>query len=87
MYRARDYIAQGIRYNAISPGTVDTPSMHDRFAATGNIEAARETFKARQPMRRLGTAAEVAATAVLLASDEALFMTGTNMVIDGGMSL
>lgn len=84
---ARDFIADGIRCNAISPGTVDTPSLHQRFAATGDPEAARASFVARQPMGRLGRAEEVAAVAVLLASDEASFMTGANIVIDGGMSL
>jgi 2-keto-3-deoxy-L-fuconate dehydrogenase len=84
---ARDYIGQGIRCNAISPGTVDTPSLHERFAATGDVEAACTAFVARQPMGRLGTVAEIAASAVLLASDEVRFMTGANIVIDGGMSL
>ena len=84
---ARDYIERGIRCNAISPGTVDTPSLHERFAQTGNIDKARKDFIARQPMGRLGRAEEVAAVAVLLASDEATFMTGSNIVIDGGMSL
>lgn len=84
---ARDYVTQGVRCNAISPGTVDTPSLHDRFAASGDIAAARAAFVARQPMGRLGQAEEIAATAVLLASDEAAFMTGSNVIIDGGMSL
>jgi 2-keto-3-deoxy-L-fuconate dehydrogenase len=84
---ARDYIARGIRCNAISPGTVDTPSLHERFQATGDVEAARAAFTARQPMGRLGSAEEIAAVAVLLASDEARFMSGTNVIIDGGMSL
>jgi 2-keto-3-deoxy-L-fuconate dehydrogenase len=84
---ARDFISQGIRCNAISPGTIDTPSLHDRFAATGDVVAAEQAFVARQPMGRLGTAAEVAATALLLASDEAPFMSGSNIIIDGGMSL
>lgn len=84
---ARDYIDRGVRCNAISPGTVDTPSLHQRFAASGDPEAARAAFVARQPMGRLGEAAEIAAAAVLLASDEARFMTGGNIVIDGGMSL
>ena len=84
---ARDYVAQGIRCNSISPGTVDTPSLHQRFAATGDVEAARATFTARQPMGRLGTVDEIAAAAVTLASDEVRFMTGSNIVIDGGMSL
>lgn len=84
---ARDYIERGVRCNAISPGTVETPSLHDRFAATGDVEKARQAFVARQPMGRLGRADEIAAAAVLLASDEATFMTGSNIVIDGGMSL
>ena len=84
---ARDYISEGIRCNAISPGTVETPSLHERMAATGDFAKARAAFIARQPMGRLGTPEEVAAVAVLLASDEATFMTGSNVVIDGGMSL
>ncbi len=84
---ARDYVAQGVRCNAISPGTVETPSLHERFAATGDVAAARAAFVARQPLGRLGQAEEIAAAAVLLASDEAAFMTGSNVIIDGGMSL
>jgi len=84
---ARDFIADGIRCNAISPGTVDSPSLADRLAATGDAEAARAAFVARQPMGRIGTPEEIAAVAVLLASDEAAFMSGSNIVIDGGMSL
>ncbi|WCT80058.1 SDR family oxidoreductase [Novosphingobium humi] len=84
---ARDFIDRGIRCNAISPGTVESPSLHQRFAATGDAQAARAAFIARQPMGRMGQAEEIAATAVLLAGDEARFMTGSNLVIDGGMSL
>jgi 2-keto-3-deoxy-L-fuconate dehydrogenase len=84
---ARDFITRGIRCNAISPGTVDSPSLHQRFAASGDITAARAAFIGRQPMGRLGQPEEIAATAVLLASDEAPFMTGSNVIIDGGMSL
>ena len=84
---ARDYIQHGVRCNAISPGTVDTPSLHQRLAATGDSDAALKSFIARQPMGRLGTVAEIAATALLLASDDAAFMTGSNVIIDGGMSL
>ena len=84
---ARDYVASGVRCNAISPGTIETPSLHERFAATGDVEAARAAFVGRQPMGRLGQADEIAAAAVLLASDEARFMTGSNVIIDGGMSL
>jgi 2-keto-3-deoxy-L-fuconate dehydrogenase len=84
---ARDYVADGVRCNSISPGTVDTPSLKDRMSAQGNFEAARNAFIARQPMGRVGTPEEIAEVAVLLASNEAQFMTGSNIVIDGGMSL
>ncbi len=84
---ARDFIAEGIRCNAISPGTTETPSLHDRFAAGGDVEATRAAFIARQPMGRLGTPEEIAAVALMLASDDANFMTGVNLIIDGGMSL
>lgn len=84
---ARDFITSGVRCNSISPGTIHTPSLRDRMAATGDIEAAEAAYVARQPMGRLGTADEVAALAVMLASDEARFMTGANLVIDGGLSL
>jgi 2-keto-3-deoxy-L-fuconate dehydrogenase len=84
---ALDYVSQGIRCNAISPGTVETPSLHQRWAATGDVDAARAAFVARQAMGRLGTPEEIAAAAILLASDEATFMTGSNLIIDGGMSL
>jgi 2-keto-3-deoxy-L-fuconate dehydrogenase len=81
---ARDFVAGGIRCNAICPGTIDTPSLGQRMQATGDAEAARRAFIARQPMGRLGSAAEVAALALYLASDEAGFTTGAVHVIDGG---
>ncbi|KJF71687.1 SDR family oxidoreductase [Agrobacterium arsenijevicii] len=84
---ARDFAALGVRCNAISPGTVETPSLHTRMEATGDAEEARKKFVSRQLMGRLGTAGEIAAIAVLMASEEATFMTGSNIVIDGGMSL
>jgi 2-keto-3-deoxy-L-fuconate dehydrogenase len=84
---ARDFVADGIRCNAISPGTVDSPSLGDRLRAQGDEAAARAAFVARQPMGRIGTPEEIAEVAVLLASDEAKFMSGSNIVIDGGMSL
>ena len=84
---ARDYAGSGVRCNAISPGTVETPSLHERMAATGDAVKARDMFVARQLLGRLGRPEEVAAVAVLLASDEATFITGSNLVIDGGMSL
>jgi 2-keto-3-deoxy-L-fuconate dehydrogenase len=81
---AVDFVARGIRCNAICPGTVDTPSLHHRMAATGDYEGARKAFIARQPMGRLGTPEEVAQLAVYLASDEAEFMTGQAHLLDGG---
>jgi 2-keto-3-deoxy-L-fuconate dehydrogenase len=89
---AVDFITQGIRCNAICPGTIATPSLDDRIAAqgariAGGSDAARRAFVERQPMGRLGTPEEVAALAVYLASDEALFTTGTIQIIDGGFTL
>ena len=84
---ARDFIDRGIRCNSISPGTVQSPSFDARMAAQEDPEAAIAAFVARQPLGRIGRAAEIAAVAILLASDEATFLTGTDIVIDGGMSL
>ncbi|MEM6463278.1 MAG: SDR family oxidoreductase [Pseudomonadota bacterium] len=84
---AADFIDKGIRCNAICPGTVDTPSLHNRLRATGNYEAAHEAFIARQPMRRLGTAEEIASLAVFLGSDESAFTTGQFHIIDGGWAM
>jgi 2-keto-3-deoxy-L-fuconate dehydrogenase len=81
---ALDFVGQGIRCNAICPGTVDTPSLHERMAATGDYQAARSAFIARQPMGRLGTPDEVASLALYLASDESRFMTGQLHLLDGG---
>jgi 2-keto-3-deoxy-L-fuconate dehydrogenase len=81
---ATDFVGQGIRCNAICPGTIDTPSLEGRMAATGDAKAARQAFVARQPMGRLGTTDEVASLALYLASDEAAFTTGAIHVIDGG---
>jgi 2-keto-3-deoxy-L-fuconate dehydrogenase len=81
---AADFVAQGVRCNAICPGTVDTPSLQQRLRDTGDYEAARKAFVARQPMGRLGRAEELAALALYLASDESAFTTGTVHVIDGG---
>lgn len=83
---AADYVTRGIRCNAICPGTVDTPSLHQRLEATGDYAASLKAFIARQPMGRLGTAEEVAALALYLASDESRFTTGQCHVIDGGWS-
>ncbi|WP_092898782.1 SDR family oxidoreductase [Rhodobacter sp. 24-YEA-8] len=81
---AADYVAQGIRCNSICPGTVDSPSLHERLKATGDYEGALKAFIGRQAMGRLGRADEIAALVCYLASDEAGFTTGTEHVIDGG---
>ena len=89
---AADFIRQGIRVNAICPGTIQSPSLDERVAvvakATGkSLKAVRGDFIARQPIGRLGTPAEVAALAVFLASDEASYITGQAHLVDGGMAL
>jgi 2-keto-3-deoxy-L-fuconate dehydrogenase len=84
---AADFVGRGVRCNAICPGTVDTPSLHQRLGAHGDFESARAEFIARQPMGRFGTAEEVAALAVYLASDESAFTTGQIHVIDGGWTI
>ena len=84
---AADVIKQGVRVNAICPGTVESPSLEQRMAALGDIEKARREFIARQPMGRLGKPDEIAALAVYLASDESAFTTGQIHVIDGGWTL
>ncbi|MEA2777221.1 MAG: 2-keto-3-deoxy-L-fuconate dehydrogenase [Acetobacteraceae bacterium] len=88
---ATDYVARGIRCNCLCPGTVETPSLDERIAANaaaaGSIDAARAAFVARQPMGRLGTPEEIAALAVYLSGDDAQFITGQAVVIDGGLTL
>ena len=84
---AADYIRQGVRCNAICPGTVQSPSLDNRIAAFDDPVQARRDFIARQPLGRLGTAEEIAAMAVYLASDESRYTTGTAMIIDGGVTL
>ena len=88
---AADFAVQGIRCNCICPGTVQSPSLDDRIAtnaaAAGSLAAARAAFVARQPLGRLGRPEEIAALAVYLASDDAQFVTGQALVIDGGISL
>ena len=81
---AADYVTKGIRCNAICPGTVDSPSMHQRLRDTGDYDAAWAAFVARQPMGRIGKPEEIAALATYLASDESGFTTGQAHVIDGG---
>lgn len=84
---AVDYVARGIRCNCVCPGTVESPSLHDRLRATGDYEAAMKAFVARQPLGRIARAGEVAALVTYLASDESSFTTGQAHVIDGGWSL
>jgi 2-keto-3-deoxy-L-fuconate dehydrogenase len=84
---AADYVANGIRCNAICPGTVDTPSLQDRINANADPVAARQAFIARQPMGRLATAEEIAPLVVYLASDESVFVTGQAYAVDGGITL
>jgi 2-keto-3-deoxy-L-fuconate dehydrogenase len=84
---AADFIKQGIRCNAICPGTVETPSLEGRIAAFADPVQARKDFIARQAMGRLGTAEEIAAAALYLASDESSYTTGTMIIADGGFSL
>ena len=84
---AADYVAHGIRCNAICPGTVDTPSLQQRINANPDPEAARQAFVARQPMGRLATAEEIAPLVVYLASEESKFVTGQAYAVDGGITL
>ena len=84
---AADYVTKGIRVNAICPGTVETPSLHERMRAQGDYEKARAAFIARQPMGRLAQPEEIAALVTYLASDESAFTTGQAFVVDGGWSI
>lgn len=84
---ARDHVSQGIRCNALCPGTTDTPSLGERIAATPDPKGTRAAFLARQAMGRLGRPEEMAEAAVFLASDAAAFMTGSVLVMDGGQTL
>jgi 2-keto-3-deoxy-L-fuconate dehydrogenase len=89
---AADFIKQGIRCNAICPGTIESPSLEERIAAASkeigrSSDVVRQGFVDRQPMGRLGTAQEVAALALFLASDEASYITGQAHLVDGGMAL
>ena len=83
---AADFVARGVRCNAVCPGTVQTPSLDERIARLGDVDAARKAFIARQPIGRLGTPQEVAELVLHLASDESSYTTGAIHVIDGGWS-
>ena len=82
-----DYVTKGIRCNAICPGTVESPSLHERLRATGDYEKAMKDFVARQPMGRLGSTEEIASLALYLASEDSAFTTGQTHIIDGGWAL
>lgn len=84
---ALDYVTTGVRCNCICPGTVDSPSLHQRWTDSGDYEAAKKMFIARQPMGRVGTPEEMAHLAIYLASDDSAFTTGHAHVIDGGWSV
>lgn len=84
---ALDYVHENVRVNCLCPGTIDTPSLHDRLAAFPDPQEARKNFIARQPMGRFGTAEEIAEAALYLCSDKAAFITGVAFSIDGGFAL
>jgi 2-keto-3-deoxy-L-fuconate dehydrogenase len=84
---AADFTTKGVRFNAVCPGTVDTPSLTERLKAPGDYEKAKAAFTARQPMGRMAQPEEIAQLVVYLSSDEAAFVTGQTFIIDGGWSL
>jgi len=88
---AADYLADGIRFNAVCPGTVDSPSLRERIVelaeTLGSIEAAEQAFLDRQPAGRLGTPQEIAGMCAFLASDDARFITGQTLNVDGGITI
>ncbi|MEO6395418.1 MAG: SDR family oxidoreductase [Devosia sp.] len=84
---AFDYLRTGIRANALCPGTVDSPSLHERARATGDHDAAWQSFIARQPMGRMAAPGELAHMVVYLASDESAYATGANFIVDGGTTM
>lgn len=84
---AADFAGRGIRANYIAPGTTDTPSLDERARASGDYDAAKAAFIARQPLGRLGRPEEIAALAVHLASDESAYTTGAVYIADGGVTM
>lgn len=84
---AADFVTKGIRCNTVCPGTVDSPSLQQRLKDTGDYEAARKAFTARQPLGRIGTAEEIASIVLWLASDDSQYATGQNFIVDGGITI
>lgn len=84
---AFDYMKDGIRANSMCPGTVDSPSLHERAHALGEHDEVWKTFIARQPMGRMAQPEEMAHPAVYLASDESAYATGANFIVDGGITM
>jgi 2-keto-3-deoxy-L-fuconate dehydrogenase len=84
---AADYVRQGVRCNAVCPGTVDTPSLQGRINAFADPVQARKDFVARQPMGRLATVDDITPLLIYLASDESSFATGVAFSVDGGMTI
>ena len=84
---AADFVAQGLRCNALCPGTVDTPSLRGRIASAPDPVAAEKAFIARQPIGRLATVDDITPMVVFLASDESRFITGQNLLVDGGVTI
>jgi 2-keto-3-deoxy-L-fuconate dehydrogenase len=84
---AADYVKQGLRANALCPGTVDTPSLRGRIASAADPVQAEKDFIARQPMGRLATVEDIAPMVVYLASDESRFVTGQALLVDGGVTI
>jgi 2-keto-3-deoxy-L-fuconate dehydrogenase len=84
---AVDFVTKGIRCNTVCPGTVDSPSLQQRLHDTGDYDAARKAFIARQPMGRMGTAEEIGSIVLWLASDDSVYATGQNFIVDGGLTI
>jgi 2-keto-3-deoxy-L-fuconate dehydrogenase len=84
---AADFVTKGIRCNTVCPGTVDSPSLQQRLRDTGDYDAARQAFTARQPMGRIGKAEEISSIVLWLASDDSVYATGQNFIVDGGITI
>ncbi len=84
---AADFVTRGVRCNTVCPGTVDSPSLQQRLTDSGDYEAARKAFTARQPLGRIGTAEEIATIVLWLASDDSQYATGQNFIVDGGLTI